>query len=742
MESLEIQTAKYAQVLVDIKKIDSKTFSYIIPDNLRNKIKLGQAVKIPFGRQGLVNGYVVGFSNYMPEGVNAKSVHSIYDEEPMFNLQYLKFLEWISQYYYCDIQTLLSLAIPKKFLTKKEKLETFIEFKTFDNATSRQMPILEKLQLLGKTKLIDFEKLAKTTRVTIKKLAEQNNIELSQKQVIRNPLTALKIQSKDGFPTLSDEQQKVYEGIKDKINSNEQNPILLHGITASGKTEIYFKLIEDTINKGKNVLFLAPEIALVSQLTYRMAKRFGQDEVAIWHSSITESEKFDVWQRLRTGEIRILAGARSAVFAPIQNLGLIIIDEEHESTYKQTNPAPRYDARFVCQKLAQNTGAQLILGSATPDVNSYYNAQKNNTLFSLKNRYNNAPLAKVGVINMKEEFYKNNRSYFSRALIRETESAISQGHQVMFLINRRGYSTITQCRECSHVVECPNCAIPMIYHADDNVLKCHYCDHQQSFSYQCPECGSNLMQNAGVGTQRLEMMAKKIFPDYRIVRLDSDVMNKRNEHLEILSDFNEGKIDILIGTQMIAKGLDNQNVTLVCAIDADGAFNLPDFRAQERGFQLLTQLAGRSGRGENVGKVYFQSQNPEISVLENAQQQDYENFYKTEIAKRAEFDYPPFCSIIRVIISSEEELKAQKYAQDIAYRFKEFLSMEFDEEQFKVLGASPCVIEKLYGHFRYNILIKNKTFQGGHFKILNYIKSLKVPKNIKLIVDVEPMDIL
>uniref|UniRef100_UPI004028B828 replication restart helicase PriA n=1 Tax=Candidatus Stercorousia sp. TaxID=3048886 RepID=UPI004028B828 len=639
--------------------------------------------------------------------------------------------------------------------------EQLIEFVKYDGATKRQIQVLELLQKSGKMPLILFEKYAKTTRSTIKKLEQLGCVKLIQEELYRNPLDILRITEREALFELSGDQKKVYEGIKNKIDT--PNEILLHGVTASGKTEVYFKLIDDTIKSGKNVLFLAPEIALASQLTKRLAKKFGTEDVAIWHSSISDGERYDVWQKLYKDEIKILAGARSAVFAPLKNIGLIIIDEEHESAYKQTTPAPRYDARVVAKKLSEFHNCPLLLGSATPDISTYYRAVNSGNLFEMKKRFNDAKVPPVTVINMQDHgraAYKNVISIPLQTEIRET---LEKGQQVILLINRRGFSTFTQCQACGHVIECPNCAIPMIWHSKDQMLKCHYCNHTEYFPDVCPECGSDAFKNSGTGTQKIEQYIKDIFPENNVERIDSDILVRKGEHIRLLEKFQRGDIDILVGTQMIAKGLDNPNVTLVGVISADASFNLPDFRASERGFQLLTQVAGRAGRGEFAGKVLFQTYNPDFYALESAKSQNYGEFYATEIAARAEFDYPPFSQIIRLILSSQNNFRAEKSAQEIALRLCTMIEkygsaatdrsignneiVGTDDEKgisecIEVLGPSPCVIERINGQYRFQLLIKNKMGAKGHKFISSFLNKIIMPKDIKLAIDVDPLDIL
>lgn len=753
--------SKYASALVNIKGLGVKTFSYLIPDEMQDKIKIGQAILVPFGRQGLINAFCVGFSDYLSGDFKVKKINKILDETPLFSIEYLKLLEWVANYYCCDLVTVLNAAIPMKLIEKASKTEQLIEFVKYDGATKRQIQVLELLEKSGKMPLILFEKYAKTTRATIKKLEQLGCVKLIQEELYRNSLDILRITEREALFELSGDQKKVYEGIKNKIDA--PNEILLHGVTASGKTEVYFKLIDDTIKAGKNVLFLAPEIALASQLTKRLAKKFGTEDVAIWHSSISDGERYDVWQKLYKDEIKILAGARSAVFAPLKNIGLIIIDEEHESAYKQTTPAPRYDARVVAKKLSEFHNCPLLLGSATPDISTYYRAVNSGNLFEMKKRFNDAKVPPVTVINMQDHgraAYKNVISIPLQTEIRET---LEKGQQVILLINRRGFSTFTQCQACGHVIECPNCAIPMIWHSKDQMLKCHYCNHAEYFPDVCPECGSDAFKNSGTGTQKIEQYIKDIFPENNVERIDSDILVRKGEHIRLLEKFQRGDIDILVGTQMIAKGLDNPNVTLVGVISADASFNLPDFRASERGFQLLTQVAGRAGRGEFAGKVLFQTYNPDFYALESAKSQNYGEFYATEIAARAEFDYPPFSQIIRLILSSQNNFRAEKSAQEIALRLctmiEKYGSVATDRsignneivgtddekgisECIEVLGPSPCVIERINGQYRFQLLIKNKMGAKGHKFISSFLNKIIMPKDIKLAIDVDPLDIL
>ena len=741
-DTVNFQHHKYAVCLVNIKALGVKTFSYAIPEYMQSKIKIGQALLVPFGRQGMINAFCVGFSDYLPEDIKAKTITKIIEETPLFTSEYLKLLEWVANYYCTDLVTVLNAAIPLKLLEKSLKTELSVEYVRDFGATKRQLQILELLKQKGKVNLISFEKLAKTTRATIKKLEALGCVRITEEEIYRNPLDILNINKKEELFKLSDTQQKVYEGITKQIKEEKSPQILLHGITASGKTEVYFKLIDDTIKSGKNVLFLAPEIALASQLTKRLARKFGTKDVAIWHSSISEGERYDVWQKLYKNEIKILAGARSAVFAPLNNIGLIIIDEEHEGAYKQTSPAPRYDARLVARKLAEFNNCPLILGSATPDISSYYKAVNSDHLYEMLTRYNNAKVAPVTVINMQEYGRAAYKSLISKPLQLAIQETLDNKQQVILLINRRGFSTYTQCQGCGHVIECPNCAIPMIYHSKDNMLKCHYCNHVEYFPDVCPNCGFDGIKTSGTGTQKVEQYIKDLFPNNVVERIDSDVLVRKGEHIRLLEKFQKGEIDILVGTQMIAKGLDNPNVTLVGVISADASFNLPDFRASERGFQLLTQVAGRAGRGEFSGKVLFQTYNPEYYALESAKAQNYSKFFEQEIKSREDFDYPPFSQIVRLVLSSQNKFRAEKAAQEITLRLCTMIEKFGFCERLEVLGPTPCVIERINSYYRFQILIKNRLEEKGHQFISSFLNKVSAPKDIRLTIDVDPLDIL
>ncbi len=741
---------KYALCLVDVRNLGARTFSYIIPEQMQEKIKIGQAVLVPFGRrkQNII-AFITGFSNYLEEGIKAKKIVKIIDRRAVFTMDYLKLLDRIANYYCCDINAVIQAAVPMKFLKEnsgkkiKEKTEKYIILKKEDTANQRRQIILKKLKDLGgEYPLIEFEKEVKTTRTTIIKLKDDGYIDIIERTVYRNPLNIFKEIKKDEPAQLTDEQQKAFEIISKKMDKKQTQPILLNGITGSGKTEIYFKAIEKTLNEGRNVLFLAPEIALASQLTLRLIRRFGSESVAIWHSSISEGEKYDVWNKLRNNDIRIIIGARSAIFAPLKNIGLVIIDEEHDNSYKQTSPAPRYDARLAAEKICEINNASLIKGSATPDVSSYYKALATKNLITLDKRYNNSNLADVTITDMREEFYRETRTLFSNQMISAINEALADKKQVILLMNRRGFYTSVQCKTCGEVIKCPNCDIPMVYHASDKTVKCHWCGISKPAPELCPKCGSPEIKMGGAGTQRIENIINKLFPNAKIARIDSDILSSKSKYIQILQAFQEGEIDILIGTQMIAKGLDNKNVTLVGVVDADISFALPDYRSGERGFQLLMQVAGRAGRGEYAGKVIFQTYNPDLYAIKNAKSQNYKEFYENEITRRELFNYPPFCQIIKIVFSSNDEARAAVCANEVAENLRTQVNKFKLSEYIEINGSVKCIMHKINTEYRYQIIIKNKMGKKGHYLIASLIKNTSAAGDIKMIIDIDPVDIL
>jgi primosomal protein N' (replication factor Y) len=501
------------------------------------------------------------------------------------------------------------------------------------------------------------------------------------------------------------EQQAVYEQI---IAAPANQPCLLHGVTGSGKTEIYFEIAADVIRAGQQVLYLVPEIALTPQTLERAKARFG-DQVALLHSNMSDGERYDQWFKIKNGFAHFVLGARSAIFAPFDRLGLIIVDEEHETTYKQED-TPRYHVRKVVETLAELSGARVIFGSATPAIETFYRAATGIYHYvKLGERYNAKPLPEVTLVDMREELQKKNKNILSAPLFQALEQTLANQEQALLFLNRRGHSTFILCRDCGQALQCPACEVSLTYHSQENVLRCHYCDYRQKVPDLCPNCQSTRIRYFGNGTQKLEAELAEHFSSARIVRMDHDSTARKGSYHQIYRDLTAGKVDILLGTQMIAKGLDLPRVTLVGVISADSTLNMPDFRAAERCFQLLTQVAGRAGRGRLTGQVIFQTYNPEHYAVALAKNHDYQGFYQIEIAQRQQLAYPPFAEIVKIGFSGLNEAKvssaAQKFAQ-IMHQAKQAVLNANSEANVEIMGPAPAVIAKIQNAYRWQLLLK------------------------------------
>ncbi|MBE5660513.1 primosomal protein N' [Staphylococcus sp. SS21] len=505
---------------------------------------------------------------------------------------------------------------------------------------------------------------------------------------------------------LTTDQQRAYAAINEKIVNQEQATFLLHGVTGSGKTEVYLQTIEDVLNQGKQAMMLVPEIALTPQMVLRFKRRFG-DDVAVLHSGLSNGERYDEWQKIRDGRAQVSVGARSSVFAPFKNLGLIIIDEEHESTYKQED-YPRYHAREIAQWRSEYHHCPVILGSATPCLESYARAEKGvYHLLSLPNRVNQQALPDIDIVDMRTELSEGNRSMFSKDLREAIQLRLDRQEQVVLFLNRRGYASFMLCRDCGYVPQCPNCDISLTYHKTTDLLKCHYCGYQETPPNKCPNCESEHIRQVGTGTQKVEELLQQEFEGARIIRMDVDTTSKKGAHEKLLTEFEKGNGDILLGTQMIAKGLDYPNITLVGVLNADTMLNLPDFRASERTYQLLTQVAGRAGRHEKAGQVIIQTYNPDHYSILDVQKNDYLTFYHQEMEYRKLGKYPPYYYLINFTISHKEMKKVMEASQHVHKILLQHLT-----EKALVLGPSPAALARINNEFRFQILVKYKSEPG------------------------------
>ena len=504
---------------------------------------------------------------------------------------------------------------------------------------------------------------------------------------------------------LTGEQQQALDKIREPIRQHEHARFLLHGVTGSGKTEVYIRAAEQALQEGRGVIVLVPEISLTGQITERFLGKFGQDSVAILHSRLSNGERYDQWVKICKGEVRIVIGARSAVFAPVEDLGLIIIDEEHESTYK-SDFTPKYDTVEVAVKRLQDKDSRgvLILGSATPSVVSYSRGQEGiYQLIELKKRYNETELPQAEIVDMRQELKDGNRSILSRRLCEEMQTELEAGRQVMLFLNRRGYSTFVSCRECGYVAKCPTCGLSLTYHRADGTLSCHYCGHTEAAPKRCPECGSRYVRYFGSGTEKVEDFVRELFPQYEMDRIDLDSIKQKGELKKKLKAFEKGKTKILIGTQLIAKGLDFRNVGLVGIVSADVSLNIPDYRSPERAFQLITQAAGRAGRDDRVGKVIIQTYEPEHYAIDLAASGNYERFYESEMKFRKYMMYPPFSDIFQIVFTSDKQ-EAAKAGAEIWY---DKLMQRMDPEDAKnVFPPQEAYMSKIRETYRYSLVIK------------------------------------
>lgn len=535
------------------------------------------------------------------------------------------------------------------------------------------------------------------------------------------------------------EQQVAVETILQSVQEQQSQTYLLEGITGSGKTEVYLQVIAEVLNQGKTAIMLVPEISLTPQMVQRFKSRFGE-HVAVMHSGLSQGEKYDEWRKIERGEAEVVVGARSAIFAPIENIGVIIIDEEHEASYKQEE-TPRYHARDLAIWRSEYHHCPVVLGSATPSLESRARAQKNvYQRLRLTQRANQAAtLPTIDVVDMRQEVENGNVSSFSMSLQEKLQERLEKNEQSVLLLNRRGYSSFVMCRDCGYVLPCPNCDISLTLHMDSKTMKCHYCGHEERIPYRCPNCGQDKIRYYGTGTQKVEEELQTLLPDSRILRMDVDTTRRKGAHEKILRTFGEGQADILLGTQMIAKGLDFPNVTLVGVLNADTALNLPDFRSSERTFQLLTQVSGRAGRAEKPGEVIIQSFNPEHYAIQLAKAQDYEDFYTKEMYIRHRGDYPPYYFTVQITASHPEENEAAKQMFQIARKLKQGLS-----PQAILLGPTPNAIMRVNNRYFYQVIIKYKQepmLQPLLKEILTDTQRATA-RGLKLSIDAEPMNFI
>ncbi len=664
-------TARYVEVAVGLPV--HTTFHYRIPKSLWGKAAVGMRGWVPFGHRQML-GYIVGLVP-KPEIRQIKPIGQVLDEKPPLQPDLLELTRWMGKVYQAGWGETIQAALPGPL---------------------------------------------KRGRTTMKPREEE---------VL--PTTPPTVPH-----TLNEEQRVALKPILEAIRENQHKIFLLHGVTGSGKTEVYLQAIQEVLTRGKTCIVLVPEISLTPQTIERFQGRFGEETVAVLHSGMLESRRLQEWHRIRAGEAQVVVGARSAIFAPVHSLGLVVVDEEHEPSYKQTD-APRYHAREVAIRRGELAGAPVILGSATPSLESYYLAgQKRYHLLQLKERVNEIPLPEVAVVDMREEFGVGRRGrIFSRAMEEALVKTVASRQQVILFLNRRGFSTFVQCRKCGHVLRCKSCQVTLTYHIAERSMICHYCHASIPAPEVCPNCKAEYVRFQGIGTQRVESDLARLLPHARITRMDTDTTRSRGSHAKILNAFRDREIDCLVGTQMVAKGLDFPQVTLVGVVSADTALNLPDFRSAERTFHLLTQVAGRSGRAHLPGRVIVQTYAPHHYAIQAASRHDYETFYRQEIAIRKELNLPPFTRLVQLTVRSPKQSKALGFAEDVAQECRRSLR----GGKVGVLGPAPAAIPRLRRQYRWQILLKTPTLDLIQERLEGVLSRCHPPRGCYLAVDVDPL---
>lgn len=745
----------YANIIVNISHENlDKTFQYRVPDELSREISVGDYVLVPFGRGNkMINGYVLELTDKCEYDENRiKPVASIVNDSSLVESKLIKLAYWMKDTYGSTMITALKTVLPIKKPVKEKEVKNVV-LKLDTDAAYDQLRIYEQkhqtarerlLRELIKEKSLDYSLITGKLHVstaTIRLMQEQGILSVSSERIYRNTIsfpgsTKSDTHKDSDIPlrlTLNNEQSQIVENIIADYDKGLHNVNLIHGITGSGKTEVYMEIIEHVVNNGQSVIVLIPEIALTYQTVMRFYKRFG-DRVSTLHSKLSQGERYDQFERAKRGEIDVMIGPRSALFTPFENIGLIVIDEEHEGSYK-SDSMPKYHAVDVAKKLCELHNATLVLGSATPSLNSYYEAMNGNyKLFTLKKRAKESALAKTYVVDLRDELKNGNRSIFSRSLQSKIEERLRRGEQVMLFLNRRGYAGFVSCRSCGHVMKCPHCDVSLSEHRGGKLI-CHYCGHEEATVKICPKCGSKLIGGMKAGTEQIEQQIKAVFPYARVLRMDADTTKGKESYEQILSAFANREADILVGTQMIVKGHDFPYVTLVGILAADMSLYANDYRSCERTFQLLTQAAGRAGRDSMPGEVIIQTYNPEHYSIVSSADQDYESFYKEEMAYRNLLGYPPAAHLLSILIESPYEEKADIYATDLAVKIK-------DDIMCTVIGPADANVKKLKDIYRTVIHVKSRDLD-----VLKCVKNLaekqyevNPDKDVRISFDLDPMN--
>ena len=758
---MDVSTAPaplFADVVFD-RPLDT-AYSYSVPEHLRDAIAVGKRIECSFGRgEGFAVGYVIRVTEVMPTR-EVKPIRKVLDEVALLDEELLKLTRWMADYYLCGWGQVLHAVVPAgvrgnagtRNSTVVELLPRDEQPAILPSVTAKQKQVLDHLRGIGAP--LEQNELAKAVGVgvaVVAGLVTKGLLRKYHERVERLPAGFLdpvpseaEFARTHGTPILNDDQAKVWEPIRAALESGGHRAFLLHGVTGSGKTEIYLRAIEEVVKSGREAIVLVPEISLTPQTIERFRGRCGR--VAVLHSNLTDSERATYWRHVAAGDVQVVVGARSAVFAPTRKLGLIVIDEEHETSFKQDS-TPRYHARAVAIMRAQLANVPILLGTATPALETWHAAHTGAaTLLTLPKRVEDRAMPKVQLVDMRHE-PKTPGKYFAigptlQAAIRD---ATKKGGQVILLLNRRGYSTHVHCTNCGHVAQCTHCDLSLTFHRAKAALVCHYCGWETPPMLQCPACGEVSIRYQGLGTEKLHAELDAMFPDRVIQRMDSDTMTKAGSHQRVLDSFRDGHVHILLGTQMIAKGLDFPNVTLVGVINADAGLHLPDFRAAERTFQLLAQVSGRAGRGDKGGRVLIQTYTPEHPCITLAAKHDYLAFAKLELGFRREHLYPPYQRMARLIVRSEKQDAAEKFADQLAGGFKQANIRASGPGQplaVRILGPAECPVFKLNDHYRFHFQLLSATSGVLHSVLREVLAVTKAPSGVEFQVDVDPYNML
>ena len=746
-----------ARVTLDVAV--RREFDYLVPEELEPSVHEGTRVKVPFGPREVM-GVVTAVLDESPHG-NLREIIKTVGGQALVTPPILRLVRWIADYYCCAPEIAMKAVLPDAVRKEEEGWRERLYVRALPQhgeppkLTKRQEDLWTIVEEWRELPLQELVRLAGTTSATIRKLEDKGLVSIAPQISERDPYAKehilptqpleLNAQQATALESIVESMERLAKRDDDETKPGGDNVFLLHGVTGSGKTEVYLQAIAHALGQGKGAIVLVPEISLTPQTVERFKARFSQGPqqtlVAVLHSHLSAGERHDEWHKIRQGRARIVIGARSAVFAPVEPLGLVIVDEEHEHSYKQEE-APRYNARDLAVVRGQQEGAAVVLGSATPCMESYHNVQrKKYGLLSLTERVDNIQMPIVRVIDMRSAARKEKGvGIFSPQLREAILQRLEKNEQVMLFLNRRGWSSSLQCPECGFVAECPNCSVSLTYHRAAQQLMCHICGHIEAAPKKCPqtECGNVAIRFSGLGTEKVEAALEKGFPSARVKRMDSDTLKRKEDYRRILGDFRTGKIDILVGTQMIAKGLHFPNVTLVGIIHADLSLHIPDFRAGERTFQLLTQVAGRAGRGEVEGEVYVQSFTPFHPAIQYARRHDYVGFYEQEIEFRQQLNYPPVGRVALLTLRGRSEDRV-KFVADHLRREMDTVAKELGE--VVVAGPAPAPLLRAENFYRYQIMLRTSRMPQLSRKLSALRETFQIPEDLRLVIDIDPMSL-